>query len=240
MSFSAEALSFVPATGEGSGNGERGGCALHLTDDRVSLVAAGESHFRAEAVQAADTAGIEDLIFVQGDAKVVRQFEEGGVLRDAVLTGIERGVEHKDGVATTFDEFLQGIHDGLWVVDVRTGDHDDVALLGDLGLLEQVDGLRLVVVLFEEVLGAGVAVAAGLVDAMLARAGNEAGGLLPLFENPNQGTGQFLFTEAGASWYLVAVRTSVVPMVRTPYWRATCGFLSGSRYSTLSLDERLS
>jgi hypothetical protein len=134
-----------------------------------------------------------------------------------VIPEAERRVHQEERVAAAFDVGFDGVGLRLDVVVLRAGGHQDGTVLGNLGLAgrgrggrraclgvrrrgagggrQQGDRAGLVVVAFERILDGGISGAVGIVDAVLAAAGDEAGVALARFQRADERTGDLFFAE---------------------------------------------
>ena len=84
---------------------------------------------------------------------------------------------------------------GVGVVQVRSGDDQHGAVLGHLGLLDERDGARLVVVLFERFPQDRESVALGVVYGPLARTAHDTGGAVAGLQRADESAGDLFFRD---------------------------------------------
>src|SRR5258708_19762611 len=105
-------------------------------------------------------------------------------------------MEHKEGAAAIFDEFLDGVDLRLLVVTAGTAYDKNCASAGNFRFLKTVYGFRGVLILTQQLLELGIAAAAGIVDLVLAASGDEADGARGVLQIANERTGDAFFIQA--------------------------------------------
>src|SRR5579859_4618999 len=174
---------------DGAGEREAGGGALHFADDGVGVVGGDQGHLWAEAGKLTYGIHVEDQILVNGDAPGLQHGGEGIVVGDFRAAHFQRRIEQEERAAAVFDKLLDGIDFRLLVIAAGAGGNQDGAIAGDFRFLQQVDGFGDVFILAKQFLEAGIAVAAGIVDLVLAAASEEAHGARGVFQVADKSTG---------------------------------------------------
>src|SRR6266404_1396651 len=181
---------------EGTGNRKTSGGAFHLADDGVRVVTGDQGDLGAESGKLADGIHVQNQVFVDRNAPILQDAGQRIVVGDFGAAHLQRRIEHEEGAAAVFDEFLDGVDFGLLVIAARASHNQNCAVAGDFGFLQEVDGFREVLILAEQFLELGIAVAAGIVNLVFAAAGDKANRAGRVLQIANEGAGDAFFIQA--------------------------------------------
>src|SRR2546427_1751389 len=178
--------------------------SLHFVHNRVSVVAADQGHLGADADELANRVQVQDQVLIYRDAPALQKTGKGivvGYFRPAHFQG---GIEQEQRAAAILEILLDRINFRLLILAGGAADHKHCAIAGNLGLLQQADRFRVVVIFAEKFLETGIPASFGIINLMFPAAGHKTNGPRVVLQIANEGAGDAFLGHALCFFFFYA------------------------------------
>src|SRR5260370_5349680 len=163
--------------------------SFHFVHNRVSVIATDQGHLRAAAYELPNRVQVQDQVLVHRDAPALQKTGKRivvGYFRPAHFQG---GVEQEQRAAAILNILLDRVNFRLLILAGGAAGNQHRAIAGNLGLLQQADRFRVVVIFAEKFFETGIPASISAIDLMFPAAGYKTNGPGVVLQIADDGAG---------------------------------------------------